>query len=177
VEVGDAVNRVRERLTTLGLGTSLDRVLTVATPTAAAEITRLLDSPRFADSPAMTAAALGELTARTESTGALDTAAAVAVTSAMTATGAGEGLARLESGTAAPLAAPALVRLATGTEWRAVDSDLRIAPREEVSTVATRLLGVVRETPREAPERPRPPAKARKAAKRPARRKKGGEQP
>ena len=50
------------------------------------------------------------------------------------------------SSATAPLAAPALARLATGTEWRTVDSGLRAPPREELPTVATRLLGgVVRE--------------------------------
>ena len=95
-EDGTAVDRVRERLEGLGLATNLDRVLTAASPAATAEVTRLLDSPRFADSPALTAAALGELSARAESAGAIDTAAAVAVTSSLTAAGAGEGLTRLE---------------------------------------------------------------------------------
>ena len=146
---GNAVLRIRERLAPLGLGANLDRVLTAASPAASAEVTRLLDSPRFADSPALTAAAIGELTARTEATGTLDSASAVAVTSSLTASGAGEGLTRLEA--SRPLAAPALVRLAAGTEWRNVDSDLRVAPREELPTVANRLLGVVRETPRTRP--------------------------
>jgi hypothetical protein len=154
VEDDRATERVRERLTSLGLATNLDRLLTRASPAAAAEVTRLLDSPRFADSPAMTAATLGELTARTESTGSLDTATAVAVTSSLTAAGAGDGLTRLESSGAAPLAAPALVRLASGSEWRSVDSDLRAAPREEVPAVATRLLGTVRDTPPVRPARP-----------------------
>ena len=140
--------RVRERATTLGLAASLDRVLTLASPTAAAEITRLLDSPRLADSPALTAAAIGELTARAESAGTLDTAAAVAVTSTLTAAGAGAGLSRLEAAGDRPLEAPALARLAAGSAWREVDSGLRAATREDLPGVATRLLGIVRDTRR-----------------------------
>ena len=172
---GTVVERVRERIEGLGLWTNLDRVLTGASPAATAEVTRLLDSPRFADSPALTAAALGELSARAESAGAIDTASAVAVTSSMTAAGAGEGLSRLESSSAAPLAAPALVRLAAGTEWRTVDSDLRAATREELPTVATRLLGAVRETRPARPSRRPTSAKKTSSAKGSRKRKKAGE--
>jgi hypothetical protein len=176
-EDGGAVDRVRERLTTLGLATNLDRVLTAASPAATAEVTRLLDSPRFADSPALTAAALGELSARAESSGAIDTAAAVAVTSSLTAAGAGDGLARLEATATTPLATSALVQLATGTEWRQVDSGLRAARREELPVVATRLLGVVREAPAKKPARPKPSAAKKTPAKGTRKRKKAGERP
>lgn len=174
-EDGGAVDRVRERLTSLGLAANLDRVLTAASPTATAEVTRLLDSPRFTDSPALTAAALGELSARAESSGAIDTAAAVAVTSSLTAAGAGDGLTRLEATATTPLAATALTRLATGTEWRQVDTGLRTARREELPTVATRLLGVVRETPAKKPARPKPSAAKKTSAKGGRKRKKAGE--
>ena len=156
------------------MATNLDRVLDGASPAATAEVTRLLDSPRFADSPALTAAALGELSARAESAGAIDTAAAVAVTSSLTAAGAGDGLARLESSAAEPLAAPALARLATGTEWRTVDSGLRAANREELPTIA-RLLGVVREARPARPSRRPSAAKKPSAAKGSRKRKKAGE--
>ncbi len=167
IETGVVTDRVRERLTALGLATNLDRVLTSATPAAAVEVTRLLDSPRFVDSPALTAAALGELTARTETAGSLDTATAVAVSSTLTATGAGQGLTRLESASAAtPLTTPALERLASGSEWRTVDADLRAAPKEEVPVVATRLLGtVIGPTPVQ-PVRPRSAAPERTTARR-----------
>lgn len=187
VETGVVTDRVRERLTSLGLATNLDRVLTSATPAAAVEVTRLLDSPRFVDSPALTAAALGELAARSETAGTLDTAAAVAVSSTLTATGAGDGLARLESATVTtPLTAPALERLAAGREWRTVDADLRAARKEEMSVVATRLLGTAVGPAPVQPLRPRTaaPAVARtsrtgnakpasRPAARPRRRKKG----
>lgn len=186
-DTGVTTDRVRERLTSLGLAANLERVLTSATPAAAEEVTRLLDSPRFVDSPALTAAALGELTARSETSGTLDTATAVAVSSTLTATGAGTGLTRLESATAAtPLAAPALVRLASGNEWRAVDADLRTATKEDVPTVATRLLGTAVGSTPIRPTRPRGAAPARTPARatrgattrgatpaRPRRRKKG----
>jgi hypothetical protein len=142
--------RVRERLGTLGLANNFDRVLALASPTASAEIARLLDSPRLADSPALSAAAIGELTARAESTGTLDTATAVAVTSTLTAAGAGAGLARLEGTGTRPLEAPALARLAAGSEWRDVDSGLRGATKEDLPAVATRLLGTTRD-PRRVP--------------------------
>ena len=146
---------VRDRLTSLGLAENLDRVLTRASPAATLEVTRLLASPRFADSPVLTAAALGELAARAESGGTLDTASAVAVTATLTAKGAGDGLARLETSSAGPLATTALAQLAAGTEWRSMDSDLRAAPKEELTTVATRLLGTVRDTTVAIPVRPR----------------------
>jgi hypothetical protein len=170
VEDDRATDRVRERLTSLGLATNLNRLLRRASPTATAEVTRLLDSPRFVDSPAMTAAALGELNARTESTGSLETATAVAVTSSLTAAGAGEGLTRLETGGGpAPLTNRALGRLAAGTEWRTVDSTLRAAPKEELATVATRLLGPVRGTTPPTPVRRRSttPSKRKAAQPRP----------
>ena len=46
LEDGRVTERVRERLTTLGLAASLDRVLIGASPTATAEVTRLLASTR-----------------------------------------------------------------------------------------------------------------------------------
>ena len=166
--------RVRDRLTSLGLTESLDRVLTGASPAASAEVTRLLASPRFADSPVLTAAAIGELTARAGSAGGLDTATAVAVSTTLTAKGAGDGLTRLESSSTVPLATPALVQLAAGNEWRAVDSDLRAAPKEELTTVAVRRLGTVRDPTPVRPLRPRRPS-GRKTAKAPGKRKKAGD--
>ena len=172
------------RLKELGLTESLDRVLTGASPAASAEVTRLLASPRFADSPVLTAAAIGELTARAGSAGGLDTATAVAVSTTLTAQGAGDGLTRLESSSTVPLATPALVQLAAGNEWRAVDSDLRAAPKEELTTVAVRRLGTVRDPTPVRPVRPRRPASAkatagqasvRKTAKAPGKRKKAGD--
>jgi hypothetical protein len=187
------VERVRERLTGLGLTANLDRVLTSASPAAAVEVTRLLASPRFVDSPALTAAALGELAGRTEATGSLDAATAVAVTTTLTAKGTGDGLTRLEASAGAPLEAAALVQLAAGTEWREVDTELKAAPKEEVPRVATQLLGIVREpTPVTSvtPVRPGTPSRPRRtakspgeqgervpAAKTPRKRKKGGEKP
>jgi hypothetical protein len=165
LEDARSTERVRERVTTLGLSANLDRVLTTASPAATAEITRLLASPRFAESPALTAAAIGELTARTESAGSLDAATAVAVTSTVTAAGTGDGLTRLESAGAAPLDAPALVKLAAGQEWRAVDTELKAAPKEELPRVATELLGVVREPTPVRPVRPRTPLSPRRVAK------------
>jgi len=177
VEDARVTEGVRTRLASLGLAENLDRVLTRASPAATVEVTRLLASPRFADSPVMTAAALGELTSRAESTGSLDTATAVAVTSTLTAKGAGEGLARLETSSPEPLAAPALVKLATGTEWRAVDSDLRAAPKEELPKVATRLLGTVRGGTAVTPVRPRGTTTPTRRKAAPRKKKKAGERP
>jgi hypothetical protein len=185
------IERLRERLTGLGLTANLDRVLTAASPAATVEVTRLLASPRFIDSPALTAAALGELTGRSETTGSLDAATAVAVTATLTAKGAGDGLTRLEASATAPLEADALVRLAAGTDWRTVDTELKAAPKEEVPRVATQLLGVVREPTPVTPVRPRTPIVPRRVAKpageesrgvsaparAPRKRKKGGEKP
>ena len=59
VAVEDAVRR---RLDATGLRPQFDAVVEKATPGVAAEVSALLDSPRFATSPVLTAAALGELT-------------------------------------------------------------------------------------------------------------------
>jgi hypothetical protein len=141
-EAGDIIDRVRGRLTGLGLLTHFDGLLSRATPSAAAEVATLLASPRFADSPALTAAALGELSARTETAGSLDRASAIAAAANLAAPNAGAGLTRLEAAAGeTPLAPAALERLAAGREWREVDSGLRLALKEELPTVAGRLLG------------------------------------
>lgn len=141
-EPGDVVGRVRERLTPLGLARDLDRVLERSTPSAAVEVTALLDSPRFVDSPALTAAALGELSARTPRTGSLDRAAAITAAANLAEPSAGSGLTRLEAAAGGAALPPAtLERLAAGSEWREADTRLRAAPDTELPTVATRVLG------------------------------------
>jgi hypothetical protein len=190
LEAPRSLGIVRERVSTLGLSANLDRVLTAASPEATVEITRLLASPRFVDSPALTAAALGELAARTEPAGTLDAASAVAVSSTLTAKGVGDGLARLEGTASTPsLDAPALERLAAGTAWRTVDTELRAAPKEELPRVATQLLGVPETTvPSVRPQVPislrggtKSKTEVNRGAPAPARaprkRKKGGEKP
>ena len=161
VERDGVTGRVRDRLAPLGLTGNLDRLLTRASPAATAEVARLLDSPRFVDSPALTAAALGELTARSESAGTLDTATAVAVTSTLTAAGSAAGLTRLDT-SATRLEAPALAQLAAGAEWRDIDANLRAATKEDLPVVASRLLGVTPDPRRVAPGTTGRPASVRR---------------
>ena len=54
------------------------------------------------------------------------------------------------------------MQLAAGNEWRAVDSDLRAAPKEELTTVAVRRLGTVRDPTPVRPVRPRRSDRGRK---------------
>ena len=88
----DRMDDLRPRLGGLGLDGALERVLATATPRAAVEVNSLLASPRFADSPALTAAAIGELTRA----GSVDQAAVLRVAAELSAPGVGDGLARGE---------------------------------------------------------------------------------
>jgi hypothetical protein len=186
-------DRVRQRLDRLGLGPRFDALIARASPRATAEVTHLLASPRFADSPALTAAALGELAERSAAAEALDHATTLAVAATLSAPGAGEGLVRLErSATGATLPQDTLRRIAEGENRFELDRRLRTAAGAEVPRVAARLLRGERvEPPAEprarptgeaaapgAPE-PRPPApEAPATGKRRRRSKRGqGERP
>ena len=144
---------LRPRLGGLGLDGALERVLATATPRAAVEVNSLLASPRFADSPALTAAAIGELTRA----GAVDQAAVLRVAAELSAPGVGDGLVRLE--TARTDTAPsktALRELASGeADWRGADRAAASASAEELAPLARKLL---RPQPLRPPVTDTPPA-------------------
>jgi hypothetical protein len=122
------------RLDTLGLRTNFDRVVERATPAARLEVVNLLESPRFADSPTLTAAALNELGRRETLT------QADALTAGATLTGAqvGTGLTRLDATTDIGATREALQAIAkTDTDWRTLDREVAVAPIREVSTLAS----------------------------------------
>ncbi len=149
----DRMDDLRPRLGGLGLDGALERVLATATPRAAVEVNSLLASPRFADSPALTAAAIGELTRA----GAVDQAAVLRVAAELSAPGVGDGLVRLE--TARTDTAPsktALRELASGeADWRGADRAAASASAEELAPLARKLL---RPQPLRPPVTDTPPA-------------------
>jgi hypothetical protein len=141
-------NDVKTRIGQLGLSTQLDSVLGSATPLAASQVIGLLAAPRFADSPALTAAALGSLAAASDAQAAagtqpasasttpteapaptLNSAAVLGVASTLNAPGVGDGLVALEqSSPGGALPPQQLQNLAQGTGALALDLSLRTAP-------------------------------------------------
>jgi len=146
-------NDVRTRIGTLGLATQLDGVLGNATPLAASQVIGMLAAPRFADSPALTAAALGSLkaaadtqadagTAATSPTETpaptLDSAAVLGVAATLNAPGVGDGLVALEqSSPGGELPPQQLQDFAQGTSALALDLSLRTAPSASTAAVTT----------------------------------------
>ncbi|MBN8442666.1 MAG: hypothetical protein J0M28_13365 [Thauera sp.] len=125
------------RLGTLGLDSSFSRVLERATPLAATEAASLLASPRIADSPALTAAALSELS-RAET---IDQATVLRVAADLSTPGVGDGLVRLETArTDAVPSTTALREIADGGEWRAADTTAATATRAELTPLANTVL-------------------------------------
>ena len=133
----DALDSDSPRLMTLGLDLAARRVLERATPRAALEVQSLLASPRFVESPSLTAAALGELgQAKT-----LDQAAVLRVAAELSAPGVGDGLTRLER--VRPDTVPskaALKAMADGGDWRAADSAAASVRGAELSGMARKVL-------------------------------------
>lgn len=158
----DALETVTPRLASLGLDTAASRVLERATPRAALEVESLLASPRFAESPSLTAAALGEL-GQAET---LDQAAVLRVAADLSAPGVGEGLTRLER--ARPQTTPsrpALREIAEGGDWRSADLAAASATRPELTAMANTVLRPQPLRPAEpAQPTPRAPARSRAAA-------------
>ncbi len=133
----DLVDRAAPRLAGLGLETALGRLLGRATPRAALEIESLLASPRFAESPALTAVALGEF----GQAPALDQAAVLRVAADLSAPGVGDGLSRLER--ARPDTVPskaALKELADGGDWRKADAAAAGARSAQLPVLARSVL-------------------------------------
>lgn len=163
----DRLSQLPSRLNTLGLDTQLDRLLAGANPRAVLEVNSLLSSPRFADSPTLTAAAIGELS-RAET---LDQAAVLKVAAELSAPGVGDGLVRLEATHADTVPSKTALReIASGeADWRAADQQASVATSVELRPLAQSVLRpqTLRETPvaptgpeSEAPVRPRALARA-----------------
>lgn len=125
VSISEARLREFERL---GLREVVDRTLERATPGARTEIEHLLSSSRLADSRALTAATLGELS-RAER---LDLATVLKTESAVTSPETGRGLVRLdeEGLTEEP---DRIERILNDREWRILDREARIAERGNLS--------------------------------------------
>jgi len=128
----------------LGLSSQLDGVLGKATPLAASQVISLLSAPRFTDSAALTAAALGSLktaiAARPagEEGSALDRSAVLNVGAELNAPEVGEGLMTVEKASAGEtLGADALQALAEGThDALAIDRAVRASQPADVSTLS-----------------------------------------
>ncbi|MFC5767825.1 hypothetical protein, partial [Thauera sinica] len=128
---------VVNRLQAIGLDTSLNRVLERATPLAASEASALLASPRFADSPALTAAALSELS-KAET---VDRAAVLRVAADLSAPGVGDGLVKLETARVDTVPSKTALReIADGGDWRGADTAAAAATKAELAPLANKVL-------------------------------------
>lgn len=139
--------RVSTRLEALGLRTNLDTVLERATPAARLEVENLLASPKFADSPTLTAAALGELS-RADT---LDQAGALRAAATVTDSGVGTGLTRIEATTDIASNPDALKAIAASEDWKTLDSATAVAPATNVPTIAATATGATLTPTRIAP--------------------------
>jgi hypothetical protein len=140
---------LRRRLDGLGLAPTLDKVLASTTPQAAPRVINLLAAPRIAESPALTAATLGALTAKSGGASSLDHATVLAVAAEMTAPGAGDGLTRLERSSATGVDKAALLEIASSDDWRVLDAKASAVPAPQRPQIATRptLVQPVKVTP------------------------------
>ena len=130
---------LRKRLDALGLAPAFNKVLASTTTQAAPRVINLLAAPRIAESPALTAATLGALTAKSSGAASLDHATVLAVTAEMTAPGVGDGLTRLERSSARGVNKVALVDIASSDAWRELDSSATAASAPQVPQLLTRL--------------------------------------
>lgn len=137
---------VSDRISALGLGDALGRVLGAASTQAAAGVVSLLATPKLQASPALTAAALGALVSRigvgsdaAAGVPSIDHAAVLAVGADLVDGSTGSGLTRLEQAAGQPASRTALANLASSDAWRKLDASARIAPLAVLSQLATRL--------------------------------------
>ena len=134
---------LRRRLDGLGLGSALDKVLASTTLQAAPRIINLLAAPRIAESPALTAATLGALAAKSSGEAAsLDHATVLGVAADMTAPGVGDGLTRLERSSVGGVDKTALIEIASSDAWRELDASASVASEAQVPQLVTRLTGL-----------------------------------
>lgn len=139
---------LRSRLGALGLTRNFDTVLRDATPAAASTVTNLLASPKFAESPAMTAAALGSLSSALSAaasagvTGGLDQARVLKVASELSAPGVGDGLQKVEQAPGAEISSATLQTIAASDNWKTVDAVASAATPSQVVEIASNQLKV-----------------------------------
>ena len=133
---------VRSRLTGLRLAPQLDRLLTVATTKASWSVMSLLALPRIAESPALTAAALGALQAKASGTkgGRLTNADALSVGNELKNTNVGAGLLSLEGNVGGTISPRALANLASNDAWRKLDDQAQKASGAQLSQLSARLV-------------------------------------
>jgi hypothetical protein len=133
---------VRSRLTELRLAPQLERLLTVATTKASWSVMSLLALPRIAESPALTAAALGALQAKASGTkgGRLTNADALSVGNELKNTNLGAGLLTLESNVGGVISPRALANLASNDAWRKLDDQAQKASGAQLSQLSSRLV-------------------------------------
>ena len=152
-------NEVRERISTLGLGDALTRVLGAASSQAAAAVFSLLATPQLVASATLTAASLGALAARIaplaadEAGGSISGASAgaaaapaginradvLAVGAELAGGTAGRGLTRLAQASPRPVTRSALINLASNDAWRRLDAAALAAAPAVLPQLATRL--------------------------------------
>lgn len=131
--------RVKDRAASLGLDRALDQVMSGGSTQAGARVIDLLDHPKIAASPTLTAAAIGALNAEmgrksTSPAGTLDHAGVLKVAADLTDGGVGNGLTRLEQATGQ---APAdLAGLAADDAWRDLDQAAATAAASELANLS-----------------------------------------
>lgn len=127
------------RIDDFGLRDRFERLINNASTAGGAELTALLASPRFAASPALTAAAISDLSRVQD----LDRASVLAVSAKLSEPGVGEGLARLEKTQGELLRSPdALTRIASSADWRTTDDAARVADASATPVLAASLAGI-----------------------------------
>jgi len=112
-------------------------VLERATPAASLELRNLLASPRFADSPALTAAAIGEFSRLPT----LDQASALRTAATLTASQVGSGLARIETGSPGVAEPAALQAIVNRADWQSLDRAAVVARPESLAQLRSTLTG------------------------------------
>ena len=137
---------LRTRIANLGLSDQLDSVLSRASPAATSQVISLLAAPRFTESPALTAAALGSLkasakrSANAREQATLDRATVLNVSAKLNATGVGDGLMIIEQASAdKTLSNEALQKIAEHKDPLLLDNAVRMKPGE-VATLGANLI-------------------------------------
>ena len=132
---------VRDRVTALGLTPKLSAVMAAATSKAAWSVISLLAVPRIAESPALTAAALGALQAKiaADPRKKLTDAAALSVGNELKSGRTGTGLLNIERQVAGQVSATALQALASNDAWRKIDASAQLASGVHLAQLVDRL--------------------------------------
>lgn len=132
---------VQARMLSIGLKSQFDNVMAKATTKASWSVLSLLALPRFVESPALSAAALGALAAKASAaaSGRLDNADALSVGVDIKTADLGKGIELLERSVSSGLSKSALVNLASNDAWRKLDASALKATPAEVNKLSARL--------------------------------------